>query len=109
MGTSFALRIASDGREWLLSLCGDLEELSVDKVNAVVDEIPHGSLVVLDVADVGFVDSSGVGCLLRTRAVIIGGGGEIILRRPSRAFRRAVEVTGLEDLFVIEDTPVGDT
>ena len=58
--------------------------------------------VAVDLADVGFVDSSGLRVLIRAHREFEDGNGSFRLRGASPAFSRLVEITGLSDLFVFE-------
>ncbi len=55
----------------------------------------------IDMASVGFVDSSGVSELLAIRATFEERGQVVRIVNPSRPVRRVLEVTGLLDAFHI--------
>ena len=59
----------------------------------------------LDMADVAFMDSTGVAALVATRRHIDLEGGRLTVVNPSRQVSRVLEVTGLDRLFEIEHTP----
>jgi anti-sigma B factor antagonist len=61
-----------------------------------------GEHLVVDLSDVGFVDSSGLAVLLAARGRLAAGGGVLILRRPSRCVVRLLDITHLWRLFRIE-------
>jgi anti-anti-sigma factor len=61
-------------------------------------------VLALDLADVDFMDSTGVEVLVSTRRRIDLEGGRLKLLNPSRPVLRVLEVTGLDRLFEIEDT-----
>jgi len=61
-----------------------------------------GPNLVIDLAGVDFIDSSGLAVLIATRRRVDDLGGELMLRRPSRTVRRLLEITHLDELFRIE-------
>ncbi len=59
------------------------------------------SSIAIDVAEVAFIDSSGLRCLIALQRDAVGVGGGLRLRNPSRPVMRLLEVTGLADLFSV--------
>lgn len=55
-----------------------------------------GSLVVVDLCEVTFIDSSGLGALHAARRVAIENGGSLVVCRPSPLVYRVLEITGLD-------------
>lgn len=53
----------------------------------------------LDLAEVSFIDSSGLGALVRLRQQAIAAGRELVLANPPRPVTRILTLTGLDDLF----------
>ena len=62
---------------------------------------PGNRIVVLDVEDVTFIDSSGLRVLIQLSSKV--GVSGITLRSPSQSVRRLLELTGLSDTFRLED------
>ncbi len=54
-----------------------------------------GTHVVVDVTDVEFIDAAGIGALVDAAVDARAAGGELVLRRPSRAVRRVLELLSL--------------
>ena len=61
-----------------------------------------GTEVVIDCSNVEFIDSSGLRVLLEAREVRAPYGGRVVLRGPTPAVSRLLELTSTTDLFVIE-------
>lgn len=61
--------------------------------------LPTDLPVVLDLARLSFIDSSGVSALLDLRNEVTGRGQTFVVRNPTPAVRRVLEITGLVDLF----------
>jgi anti-sigma B factor antagonist len=60
--------------------------------------------VVIDLAEVTFVDSSGLGALIVARKSARGGGGSVSLVSPPPTVRRLLGSTRLHDVFAIYDS-----
>ena len=61
-----------------------------------------GKHLVVDLSEVGFIDSSGLAALLDARGRLAADGGMLILRRPSRCVVRLLDITHLQRAFRIE-------
>ena len=60
--------------------------------------------VVLDVAEVGVVNSSGLGLLIAGLTVMRNAGGDLRLARPSSKLKKLLEVTKLSQVFTVYDS-----
>ena len=84
----------------VLALTGEIDMQSAgvlrDRVDAL--EVSSGTLV-LDLAGVGFVDSSGLGALLGIKKQQDSGGGRLLLTRLSPAVTRLIEITKMDRVF----------
>ena len=86
----------------VLTLGGELDASSADRLLQAMDAVdPAASGLVLDVANVSFVDSSGLRVLLQAsdRIPADGGGPSTTLRHQQRAVTRLLDLTGLLDHF----------
>jgi anti-sigma B factor antagonist len=70
--------------------------------DAITDAFEAEHAVVIDLADVNFVDSAGVGVLVGGHRAAEKAGLAFSIRRPSHRVSVLLEVTGLDRLFVIE-------
>jgi anti-sigma B factor antagonist len=71
-----------------------------DRLYAVVaDGVTH---VVLDLAAMTFIDSTGLGVIVGTLKRLREAGGDLVLRSPSRSTRKVLEITGLTRIVEIE-------
>ena len=86
--------------ENVITLLGDVDMDTVDDVVGSLANL-HGT-VVLDVGGVTFLDSTGLQSLLRARDEAHGRGDELVLRRPSPAVSRVLDVTDMWETFVVE-------
>ena len=100
------LRAGED--ELVIELKGDLDVSNADMLcQRLNDENPWAQTVVLDLAGLGFCDSSGLRTFLRCAKSALEAGGRLILREPSEVVRRSIEVAGLDGHFEIEIGGVG--
>ncbi len=111
-----AILVAEDGA---IVVVGDLDLAGGPVLEAAVDEAakrgaaqasaadgggdgtPPG--VTLDLANVTFIDSSGLRSLLAANREALERGGVLRLRHPSAGVRRLLQITGTDEHFTIED------
>lgn len=93
------------GPEATLVLSGELDPATAPELDTrirdlVADDSVTG--VVLDLAGVSFLDSSGVRVLVAGAEALRARSATFTLRRPSDNIRRVLEVTGLTQLIVVD-------
>lgn len=81
----------------------DLETASHlgDHALEALQDTPH---LVLDLTGVDFMDSTGLKVLLSTQRRAELAGGSLALVGPSRAVRKILSLTGLDQTFAVHDT-----
>jgi anti-anti-sigma factor len=90
-----------------VTLHGELDVASADGLANSLVELA-GSTVVVDLSDLTFMDSSGIGALVRARNRIRADGlGELVLTRPGAIVRKALEIVGL-DAWITDWSPDWD-
>jgi anti-sigma B factor antagonist len=85
-------------------LTGDLDIVTSDAVRRELVELVddgHRELS-LDLGDVGFVDSSGLGVLVAVHRHVESRGGGFVVRSAPPQVRRLFEITRLADLLTVE-------
>jgi anti-sigma B factor antagonist len=83
---------------------GDLDlEAAAPFVFETLDELRalEARDVILDLADVGFVDSSGLRGVIRLHHEVRRGGGDVVVHTPSRPVRQLLTLAGLDEVMVI--------
>ncbi|WP_375481653.1 STAS domain-containing protein [uncultured Jatrophihabitans sp.] len=98
-----------EGAHALLTASGELDvETAYDVYLTALSQAQAGfSAVVLDLSEVTFIDSVGLGMLVRARDDLARDRtSQLRLRNPSDRVRRMLELTALLDQFVIDDTDV---
>jgi anti-anti-sigma factor len=78
--------------------CGELEQALLGLVDDGVSKLT------LDLADVAFIDSSGLRALVVAHKALEENGGSLVVANPSSMAARLLEVTGLKTLFGGERT-----
>lgn len=91
-----------DVNDEVISLSGDLDAHTAPRLDEAVNELVRAGKqrIVLEMSEVGFVDSSGLRSMIRARNE--GGERDVVIQSPSNATIRLLEITGMTDHFVIE-------
>ncbi len=81
-------------------------ELDASTSGELADHLigPPGSLVVVDLLGLTFIDSSGLGAIHAARRKVLEDGGNLVVCRPNPAVLRVLEITGF-DIWVTEWDP----
>ena len=105
VGPDLVLTTERDGSRAVLTVRGELDAYSApgleDQISRLVGE--QVNEVVLDLAQTGFLDSSGLRAILTAQRRLGENGGEMRLRAPSEPVTRLLEITGLTDHFALEE------
>ena len=91
----------SDGSDPLvISIGGEVDMSNVQTVESALRGVlvDPPELVVFDLSDLSFIDSSGIAILLRFAEKI----GRLELRNPSSTVQRIIQATGLSDVLRVE-------
>ena len=93
-----------DGDTLNLTLSGEFDMGSVPAFRSTVEgEQPPWRRIVIELGDVGFMDSSGLQELVRVNNRARELGREMVLAQPSQPVRRLLELTGLDTQFTVSD------
>ena len=88
----------------VLSLRGELDVSTIAIVQEAIAGV-NGGTVVLDLTDLRFVDSAGIGCFARAHVALSEAGRALELRDPQPAIRRVIELTGLDREIRVTPAP----
>jgi anti-sigma B factor antagonist len=105
----FRVDVSHEPGRALVSLTGELDLATAPQLRACLASLPEEgeNEVVLDLTGLDFIDSTGLSVLVmvftRTRAA----GCAMVIRNPSSAVIRILEITGLASIFTISTE--GDT
>lgn len=91
--------------EAALHLSGELDLSSAGflrtRITMALESAP--TVLVLDLSDLDFIDSTGIGVVVGAFKRAKGVGCEVRLRSPRAGVRKALEFVGLDRIFVIQD------
>src|SRR6516165_6232642 len=93
----------SSSAERVLELHGEIDMESVEDLSSRLDPLlKEGDGLVLDLVGVEFIDSSGLRLLIGIDGELRRAGQRLVIRRPSAAVQRLLEITALERWLLIE-------
>ena len=87
----------------VVALCGELDLLDASDVasHLIAAVAAYGPSIIVDLAGLRFIDSCGLGVLVRVLRWTRESGGDLPLAAPRRQVRRVLGVTGLIDVFSV--------
>lgn len=88
----------------VVSLEGDLDIVTSEDVKRQVAALVEtgNELVTIDMAAVGFVDSSGLGALVAVHQLAVARGSHVVVRDVPSRVRQLLTLTRLDDLLTVE-------
>jgi anti-anti-sigma factor len=88
----------------VVRLAGELDLYNSGEVGATLTQVAGEApeRVVIDLGEVSFVDSTALGTLVEARKHVQN--GRLLLASPGPEVRRALEVSGLLELFAVHDS-----
>ena len=92
-------------------LVGELDLVTVPGFEKRVESLREQGTrqLVLDLTGLAFIDSTGLSAFVSALKRYRADGGDIVLRSPSRATKKVLEISGLNQVFTIEtESPVSD-
>jgi anti-anti-sigma factor len=102
----FSVIVSTDGDRATVAFRGELDMSGVDRARQAIEEAESGdaTLLVLDLSELDFIDSTGLEVMLRAGRRAHESGRRLIVARPSRYVRRLLELTAIDQtLDVVED------
>jgi anti-sigma B factor antagonist len=101
--TDFSLATHRQGSMFTAIVRGELDGATSPELQAAVaDAVAGGATdVLIDCRGLVFADSTGLGALVAAKAELEQKSGSLVLFGPPSAVRRALQVTGLLDTFLI--------
>ena len=85
----------------VVALCGELDLFDTSDVasHLIATVAAYGPSIIVDLTGLTFIDSCGLGVLVRVLRWTREGGGDLSLAAPQEQVRRVLEITGLIDVF----------
>lgn len=100
MAGSFSSEVAQTGDATVIYVRGEIDIATCERLRDAIE--PHlgpRQSIILDLAGVEFIDSSGLHVLEQARGTLTADGGSLVLRNPSKAAHRLLTVTQTEELL----------
>lgn len=106
-GSPFHASSVRHGDDLVITVAGDVDMRTAPRLRTVVEEAvtldAGATRVIVDLGDVPFIDSSGMGALLAAKRIAESSDAALFLRRPSDRLRSLLRVTALERLLATVD------
>lgn len=99
---TFSTAVTHSGDTTIVSLSGELDIATVPELRPVATEEldrPGCTTLVLDLSELSFLDSTGIGCWVEIRSYATDLGKQVTVRNAPPAVRRVLEIGGLLTLF----------
>lgn len=100
-------KTSKDERAHYLAIEGDLigDEVGPKLVEVVSDAIQEGAKTfVIDLSEVRYISSSGIGLLITMLTKMRNVGGEVFLTSPSEHVKKLLIITKLNNIFTVYDS-----
>jgi anti-sigma B factor antagonist len=96
------------GSSAVVALRGELDVAGAATVAAQLTAASaRGQVLIVDLAGLDFIDSSGIAALARARAHARRAGGDLLLAAPQRQVLRVLAITRLADVFGVHACAAG--
>jgi anti-anti-sigma factor len=89
----------------VVAMRGEIDAIAIPSLSGCLDEAMASGHrdVVLDMADVSFIDSVGLAAVVAAKKRMATSGGTLSVRRPSRQVRKLLDITGLTGFVPLRD------
>lgn len=102
-GPKYQIETGSTAGMRLVTATGEIDMASSAELEEALAAAPN-EVVIADLCDVGFIDSSGLRSLLAARDKLEEAGGRLILVFGDGPVERIIDLTGLADRFEVFET-----
>lgn len=92
-----------DGAVTILAFSGELDRVNLKELTESIEAVVSSGRVklVFNLEKLRFIDSTALGCFLRTQTRVTGEGGEIVFSAPSQYARGPFRTLGIDQAFKI--------
>ena len=105
---TFSVHAVRRGNESFVELTGELDLLSAPQLREILVEIfdeDRPRRLVLDLSDLIYMDSTGLSVFVTAHKRASASGTEFCLTHPNASVRRLLQITALDQIFVVVDEP----
>jgi anti-sigma B factor antagonist len=103
--TEFRIDVKNEPRGTVLELFGELDVASSPALEAELARVSDAKLLVIDLRALDFIDSTGLGVLVRTYQHAKEHGQEFALVKGAGQVERLLGLTGLSEQLPVAETP----
>jgi len=95
------INLRTNGTVTILDLKGNLTIGTEEELHSVITQVVTDGqkYVLVNMAEVPFIDSSGIGGLIKSFSRVKGEGGKLKLLNPTQTARQLLSITGLLSVF----------
>ena len=100
------LTVWNEKDKLFLKICGEVDHHAVKDTREKVDSLilkNHPKTLIMDLSQIDFMDSSGLGLILGRFNTAKELGAEMKILSPSRGVKKVLELAGIERLIKIEE------
>ena len=103
-GPGVAIAVHREDGRVVMDVTGEVDVIGAAELDGVMrDVVAEGAAdVVIDLADVTFIDSTGLSALVTSRNLCQSHDGDLTLRAPSPRAWRLLTLTGLDTIFAVD-------
>lgn len=88
------------GRQ-IVRIGGEVDMYSAPRIRASLASFPSNARIIVDLEDVDYIDSSGLGALISHRTKLLKSNGDLAVINPSSVVRKVFQLTRLDVFFPI--------
>jgi anti-sigma B factor antagonist len=102
----FDVTAVIDGASATVVIRGELDVYTAPTLRSRLQELFDAGIthLILDLAELGFIDSSGLGVIVGALKRVKEHEGNLVLRSPSRSTSKVLEITGLSRILDVVDS-----
>ena len=100
-----SIEIGARGPWKLLTVAGEIDLYTAPKLREALTEVEGGTDIAVDLRNVRFMDSMGLGVLIGARRRTVEGDGRFALVCTEGPVLRVLDVSGLTSVFEVVNTP----
>lgn len=100
---TFSVSVTRDDGATTLNLSGELDVATVPELRQVATaelDRPECQRMVLDLTDLAFLDSTGIGCWVEIRSYAVARDKQLTIRSVPLTVQRILQIGGLYEMFV---------
>jgi anti-sigma B factor antagonist len=95
-GFSIAVEASAPGSQ-LIAISGELDLAVAHRLNEALEEVPDQAIVLIDLRDCSFIDSTGLASIVKGRQRQEASGGSLAVFGAAHQVKRLFEVVGLAE------------